>query len=270
MIVERDRREVTRDGLVVLLTLVTGAVDAACFLHLGHVFSSVVTGTMVLLGVAAGTRDPDLALHCGVALVGYIAGVLISAPVVARPAGQRTVTPAARQATWPPSVTFTLAAEFCVLAVFSAGWELAGGHPAETGQLVLLAMLAVAMGMQGAAVRQLGEMSSTYLTGTLTGVVAGLATRKRPAGLGRSLGAFAAVVAGAFISAIVTASAPAWLPAVILSPLGIVVASSAARFGVLAHLTRRRERPGSSDGPATAPRDAPADGQQVKDPPDRP
>jgi len=46
-------RGAARDGLLVLLTLTTGAVDASCFLHLGHVFSSVVTGNLILLGVAA-------------------------------------------------------------------------------------------------------------------------------------------------------------------------------------------------------------------------
>jgi len=42
-----------RDSLVVLLTVTTGAVDAASFLALGHVFGSVITGNLVLRGVAA-------------------------------------------------------------------------------------------------------------------------------------------------------------------------------------------------------------------------
>ena len=63
-----DWRTSARDGLVVLLTVTTGAVDAASFMHLGHVFCSVVTGTMVLLGIAAGTHDAGLAINCAVAL----------------------------------------------------------------------------------------------------------------------------------------------------------------------------------------------------------
>src|SRR5690242_21103243 len=89
----------TRDSLVVLLTLTTGAVDVTSFLALGNVFSSVVTGDMVLLGAAAGTGRPELAVHSGVALAGYLAGVLAGAPVAARrhhAAGA-----------WPPSVTVT-------------------------------------------------------------------------------------------------------------------------------------------------------------------
>jgi uncharacterized membrane protein YoaK (UPF0700 family) len=65
-----DPSRAVRDGLLVLLTLTTGAVDASCFLHLGHVFSSVITGNLVLLAVAAGTHDPSLAIHSGVALAG--------------------------------------------------------------------------------------------------------------------------------------------------------------------------------------------------------
>ena len=231
-----------RDLLVVLLTLPTGAVDAASFLHLGHVFSSVVTGTMVLLGIAAGTHDPGLALHCGVALVSYACGVLIGAPIAVRSAGQRAAGSAGPRVTWPPGVTVALAVEFCVLAAFCVGWELQGGRPRGTGQLVLLALIAVSMGMQGAAVRQLGQMSTTYLTGTLTGIVAELTTRGRPDGLARSLGVFAALIAGAFVSAIVTAHAPRWLPAVVLLPLAVVLLLSAGGGRSRALRTLRRNR----------------------------
>jgi len=60
-----------RDGLVVMLTLSTGALDAVTFLRLGKVFSSVITGNLALLGVAAGQHDATLALNGGLALAGY-------------------------------------------------------------------------------------------------------------------------------------------------------------------------------------------------------
>src|SRR4029077_17337750 len=130
----------TRDSLVVLLTLNTGAVDVTSFLALGNVFSSVVTGDMVLLGAAAGTGRPELAVHSGGALAGYLAGVMAGAPLAARRHH------ASR--TWPPSVTITLAVELVILVAFSVGWELAGTHPSGGGQLALVAVLAVAMGLQ--------------------------------------------------------------------------------------------------------------------------
>src|SRR5690348_4250046 len=112
-----------RDVLVVLLTLTTGAVDAASFLALGNVFGSVITGNMVLLGVAAGAHRPDLAVHSGVALAGYMAGVVIGAPLSAHPNGHGD------GGTWPPRVTVTLVAEFGVLCAFSVVWELTRADP---------------------------------------------------------------------------------------------------------------------------------------------
>jgi uncharacterized membrane protein YoaK (UPF0700 family) len=234
-----DWRSGARDLLVVLLTLTTGAVDAAAFLYLGHVFSSVVTGTMVLLGIAAGTHDPALAENCGVALASYVTGVAIGAPLSARRAGRwlegwrgrHPHTVIRLREIWPSWLTVALALEFCVLAVFCLGWELSGGRPTGTGQLMLLANAGIAMGIQGATVRQLGEISTTYLTGTLTGVIAGLVTGSKPQGLGRSLGIFAAVIVGACLSAIVTTYRPALLPLVVLVPLALVVWFASARFG---------------------------------------
>ena len=218
-----SRRGAARDGLLVLLTLTTGAVDASCFLHLGNVFSSVITGNLVLLGVAAATQSASLAVHSGTALAGYSAGVLIGVPIATRRASGGE--------TWPLSVTVTLVAELCVLAAFSAGWELTGGRPGGTAQLLLIAALAVAMGIQSAAVRQLGGMSTTYLTGTLTAVVADLVTHGRAPGLARSLGVLAAIVAGAAAGGLVAEHAPAWLPAVIMTPLAVVVIASVTRAG---------------------------------------
>jgi uncharacterized membrane protein YoaK (UPF0700 family) len=214
----RSRRGAARDGLLVLLTLTTGAVDASCFLHLGNVFSSVITGNLVLLGVAAATHSSSLAIHSGTALAGYTVGVLIGAPIATRRASSGE--------TWPLSVTVTLVAELCVLAGFSAGWELTGGSPGSTAKLLLIAALAGAMGIQSAAVRELGGMSTTYLTGTLTAVITELATRDRKPGLARSLGVLAAVVSGAVAGGLVAEHAPAWLPAVIMTPLTVVVIAS--------------------------------------------
>ena len=225
-----------RDSLVVLLTLTTGAVDAASFLALGNVFSSVITGNMVLLGVAAGTGRPELAVHSGVALAGYVAGVLVGAPLAAERHH-------AKAGPWPPSVTVALTVELVILAVFSAGWELAGTHPSGAVQLTLVAVLAAAMGLQAAAVRRLGQMSTTYLTSTLTAVVAGLVTGSKPDGMARSLGVLVTIILGAIAASILLEEARAWLPLVILLPLGLVIVASVAGFEwVRDHLAPRRGR----------------------------
>ncbi|HEY2305794.1 MAG TPA: YoaK family protein [Streptosporangiaceae bacterium] len=225
-----------RDSLVVLLTLTTGAVDVTSFLALGNVFSSVVTGDMVLLGAAAGTGRPELAVHSGVALAGYMAGVLAGAPLADRWHHHAT-------GAWPTSVTVTLAVELVILVAFTVGWELAGTHPSGGGQLALVAVLAAAMGLQAAAVRRLGQMSTTYLTSTLTALVAGLVAGSKPDGMARSLGVLATLIIGAIAASVLLKEARAWVPLVILVPLGLVIVASVAGFEwVRDHLTPSRGR----------------------------
>ena len=209
-----------RDLLVVVLTLTTGALDAVTYLRLGHVFSSVITGNLVLLGVSAGRRFPALALNGGLALAGYAAGLVAG--------GRIAGTPEEGQPAWPGRVTVTLAAELACLSAFSGIWYASGGYPASAGRFTLLLIAAGSMGMQSAAVRRLGPMSTTYLTSTLAGLLTALAIRRWPAEWQRSTGVLAAIVAGAVLGAVAATRSPAWVPAAILVPLVAVTASAIA------------------------------------------
>lgn len=86
------------------------------------------------------------------------------------------------------------------------------------------------MGIQTAAVRRLGQMSSTYLTSTLASLVTALAVRRWPADWQRSAGTLLGLVIGATLGALTATQAPAWLPVVILSPLAAVTATALAVF----------------------------------------
>jgi len=213
----------------VLLTIGTGGTDVLSLTRLGGVFASVMTGNLVLLGLAAARASADLAAHTGVAIGGYVLGVAVGARVIAlapqrrRAAGQRGAGPEG----WPAMVTAALVLELVLLAVFAAGWELAGPHPAGAGQYLLLVTATVAMGIQSAAVRGFGrgEYATTYLTGTLTSLIAGLVTpgtRRWPGW--RQPGALLALAAGALVNGILVAHAPAAVPAVIIAPLCVVLA----------------------------------------------
>src|ERR1700683_5330790 len=101
-----------------MLTLCTGALDAVCFLRLGKVFSSVITGNLALLGIAVGEKNGGLAANGGVALWGYAAGVALGTAVAG--------TAERGQPVWPRRVTVTLAVELGILIVFSAGWFISG------------------------------------------------------------------------------------------------------------------------------------------------
>lgn len=208
----------------VLLTVGTGATDVASFTRLGGVFTSVITGNLVLFGLSAARVSAGLAEHAAVSVGGYVLGVAIGARVIAlAPRHGR----AEVNEDWPAMVTAALTVEFTLLAVLSAGWELTGTRPAGAVQFLLLAVAATAMGVQSAAVRGLGrgDFSTTYLTGTLTGVVAALVTPGKRTWPGwRQAGPLLALAAGALMSGVLIANAAAAIPVIILAPGCLVLA----------------------------------------------
>jgi uncharacterized membrane protein YoaK (UPF0700 family) len=209
-----------RDVLVVILTLCTGALDAVCFLRLGRVFSSVITGNLALIGIAAGERNGDLAANGGLALAGYAAGVVLGTPFAG--IAERG------QPAWPRRVTVTLAIELGILVVFSAGWLVSGSDRGPATRMVLLVLAATAMGVQTAAVRRLGQMSTTYLTSTLTGLFAALAIRRMPEDWQRSAGVIVALVVGAIFGSLAATQSPSWVPVAVLVPQVCVLLGSLA------------------------------------------
>ncbi|MEV5555563.1 DUF1275 family protein [Nonomuraea wenchangensis] len=223
--------------LAVTLTIGTGTLDVAGFARLGGVFSSVMTGNLVVCGFAIGTAAFAQLLTGVTAIGGYAAGVLAGTRLTSRFRGGREA--AAGGARWrcPRGVIVALGAELAVLAVFATGWVVAGVRPAAGPLHALLALAAGAMGLQSAAMRGLGgghRVSTTYLTGTLTGVVAALITVGRPQGARlRDLSVLAAVPVGAAGGALVLAYAPAALPAIPLATVltAVTVATLLHRSG---------------------------------------
>ncbi len=204
-----------RDLLLVTLGVVTGATDASVFERLGHVFASVITGNLILLGVSAAKGDGRLALFAGCALAGYAAGVVLAAPREDQP-----------QRVWPPSATYALAFDLAMLIAFTIGWELAGTTPTRGAQLLLLVLAAVAMGAQSTAVRRLGQMSTTYLTSTLVGVLEALRRRQWSAGDARSVAILLAALVGAAAAVALILHARRLMPVLQIVPLTVVLASS--------------------------------------------
>jgi hypothetical protein len=64
---------------------------------------------------------------------------------------------------WPVGATLALGVDTALLIGFAVVWEMEGGRPGRTMQVVLLTVAAGAMGVQSSAVRRLGQMSTTYL-----------------------------------------------------------------------------------------------------------
>lgn len=180
-----------RHGLVVALTFVTGTVDAIGFINLGGAFSSVMTGNMVLLGIHSASANWTEASHVGIAILSFMLGVLAGARIAGRPRPDEVV--------WPRGATVALGVEGVLLCTVALVWIALGGAVGPDVRQVLLALCAAALGVQSSAVQRFGVsgLSSTYLTGTLTTLIAGIAARKSPAVLLPSLFVLVALVVGA-------------------------------------------------------------------------
>src|SRR5438477_2984417 len=67
--------------VLILLTFVTGLVDAVTYLGFGHVFAANMTGNVIVLGFALAGAGDISATGSVVSLGGFIAGAAVSARV---------------------------------------------------------------------------------------------------------------------------------------------------------------------------------------------
>lgn len=224
--VQPSRRVMTT--IAVLLTFASGASDVASFTRLGDVFTSVMTGNIVLFGLALARGSVSLAAHSAASFAGYVAGVVVATRLTWLHSNRtRGGDPAAngqgRRNMWPPHVTLTLLVESALLIVLTIGWELTSGRPTGGTRFALLACAACAMGIQSCTVQEMGisEVSTTYLTGTLTALVRSVSRPGEPAKPGlRRPGVLVGLASGAVLAGLMLASAPAVVP---LLPLGAVL-----------------------------------------------
>jgi uncharacterized membrane protein YoaK (UPF0700 family) len=242
-------REHILTPIAIALTFGSGAADVASFTRLGNVFTSVMTGNIVLWGLAAALRSLTLASHTLVSIAGYIAGVAggtwiahgVKEPDAGSGSGEAGVLPA--------HVTWVLLAELTLLAGFTVGWEFSRASPAGWAQFCLLATLAAAMGVQSSAVKDMGliEVSTTYLTGTLTGLVSSLASpgQDTPHGL-RRFGVLIGLVAGASLCGLFVATAADVVPALLLAALVTTLVLATGPSGRRPRLRRRDAASGGS------------------------
>jgi uncharacterized membrane protein YoaK (UPF0700 family) len=157
-----------RDLLLILLTFGAGAVDAISFLGLGRVFTGNMTGNIVLLGLAAGRAAGSEVTRSAVSLVAFSAAVF----------GVWWASRRVREDRLPAEVLAAFALEALAQAGLLAGWLLSSARPGGALEAVLVGLSAVAMGLQSAAVTRLGVrgITTTYVTGTLTGLISEVVT----------------------------------------------------------------------------------------------
>jgi uncharacterized membrane protein YoaK (UPF0700 family) len=230
--------------IAIALTFGSGATDVASFTRLGGVFTSVMTGNIVFAGLAVAQQSLSLASHTAVSIAGYIVGVAGGTWIAhgfktADPPKASTAKPAddeGRASVLPAHVNWTLFAELILLAGLTVGWEITGARPAGWAQYCLLAVTAAAMGMQAAAVKEMGltDVSTTFLTGTLTALVSSLVSpgQDTPHGA-RRFGVLIGLAVGAGLCGLLVATAAAGVPALPLAALiaTLVLASVPMRNG---------------------------------------
>jgi uncharacterized membrane protein YoaK (UPF0700 family) len=232
-------------GLLLILTAVTGVVDAVSILALGRVFVANMTGNVAFAGFAL-AGAPGFSLSASLfALGGFLAGAAAGGALITRTGRDRALLLRAGVA-----AELILAVAALVLAAASGAPGASHGTTGLSGAAfgaaatdALAALLAVAMGVQNAVARKLAvpDMTTTVLTMTLTGLGADLRAEIRGgagwtaarAALGRRLLAIATMLAGAVAGASlvlrVSALSGLGLATALLAVAALGTAAAAAR-----------------------------------------
>jgi uncharacterized membrane protein YoaK (UPF0700 family) len=228
----------TRNVLVTLLAVNSGYIDAVGFLALGGAFTSVMTGNMVLLGLSAGTADASLASHAALAIVCFIAGCALGTRVAGIHEKGDPI--------WPPSVSRALYVELALVIAFAVSWWLLSDHPDRDWQLPLLALNAMALGLQSSAVQRFGVsgLSTTYLTGTLTQMVIRLTSGHPVRQIAHSGSLLIGLIAGAALGGVVSAQVR-WL--VPLPPIVLLTTAVAGAYYTRIGISRGTRLPEVAD-----------------------
>ncbi len=219
----------SKDGplppLLLLLTVVSGLVDAASYLNLGHVFVANMTGNVIFLGFAL-AGAPGLSIWASLVAIGAFLAGGISAGRLGRSISAERL----------HLLRGAAGAQFVVFAVAMIV-AAAGGDPVDgTRKFALIALLGFAMGIQNATARRLAvpDLTTTVLTMTLTGIaadstVAGGAGSK----LGRRSLAVAAMFVGGLIGSLLALNvdtvAPLAVAAVVLAVVALAAHALSAR-----------------------------------------
>ncbi|RKR75876.1 YoaK family protein [Frondihabitans australicus] len=163
----RDDPHGPLSGLLVLLTAVTGLVDAFSYLALGHVFVANMTGNVVFLAFSVGGSHHFVWWASLMALATFALGAVIGGRFIRRFGSHR-----GRHLLIATGTQTVLVGIAFVVATIGGRVD----SPAVLTTLVML--LGAGMGLQNSTARALGvpDLTTTVLTLTLTGVASGAAS----------------------------------------------------------------------------------------------
>ena len=179
-------------ALLLLLTFGTGLIDAISILGLGRVFIANMTGNVVFIGFAIAGAPGYSLWGSLIALAGFLLGAGAGGLAIARFGAHRG-----------KLLRNALAGQLALFLGALAIGALVGTPLSIASQLVIVAVGALALGIQNAVVRHLGvpDMTTTVLTMTLAGIGSDL-RKKDLATAARRLIAVLAMLIGAGIGAV--------------------------------------------------------------------
>ena len=190
----QDARHGPLPLLLIVLTVVTGLVDAVSYLKLGHVFVANMTGNVLFLGFAAADATQFSVAVSLVAIGSFLVGALAAGRL-----GSSTGQHRGRFLALATYAQVSVVGAAFVVSLASS--DVSGGILAYT----LVVLLAFAMGLQNAAARRLGvpDLTTSVLTLTFTGLAADshFAGGANP-NIGRRLLAIVAMFIGASMGAL--------------------------------------------------------------------
>jgi uncharacterized membrane protein YoaK (UPF0700 family) len=201
-------RKRLRLWLMMVLTFVTGMLDAVGYLGLDRIFTGNMTGNIVILGMGVAAEDSLPVAGPAIALGAYVLGAAVAGRLVLR-----------HKPVWKPVVTAVFVVSACAMtaaATILALFHVSG--PSALG-IAVAASIAMLMGAQAATARALAvaDMTTVVVTSTITAYAA--ETLFNP-GLGwlthRRLWAVLAIFAGAVTGALlmkIDISVPVYLAA---------------------------------------------------------
>jgi uncharacterized membrane protein YoaK (UPF0700 family) len=186
-----------------------------------------MTGNMVLIGLSAAKSDGGAALRSALAIVLFMAGCLAGSRVAGRPARDDPL--------WPREVNHALWIELAAFGAFAISWWASGNHPTGNVQLVALGANAVALGVQSSAVLRfrVPGLSTTYMTGTLTTMMAALAAGRHPRQVRPSAEIIVGLVGGAAAATLLAVFVPVAAPLLQLSLVLTVIVTSSLRSSMV-------------------------------------
>lgn len=181
--------------LMLVLTFVTGIIDAIGYLGLDRVFAGNMTGNVVILGLGLAGADELPVLGPAVALGGFLLGAALAGRALRRSA----------RGEWTATGTRVLVGCAAVLSAAAVLLLFAENLVQRLVMTSATLLLATAMGAQAATARRLAvqDVTTVVVTSTLTGLAADSWFAGGDSALWlRRVGAVMAIIAGAVAGAL--------------------------------------------------------------------